>query len=126
MKQMLAWMLAVSIIALGFEIVGFSQSDTNQAEGRLTGTVTDVGEGAQISEAYVTVHSETTSKDVGQKVSSQGRFNVSLRPGYYDVLISAPGFTPACRRVVIKSVTATDFSPKLGADTEHMQVDTIR
>jgi hypothetical protein len=118
-------MMAVCMIGAGFAIVGYSQTVRSQMEGELTGTVTDIGEGAPIPKAYVLVHSEATNKDVGEKVSSRARFDVSLEPGDYDVLIAAPGFAPACKRVEIKSATTTDFSPKLGPDTEHMQIDTI-
>jgi len=57
-----------------------------------------------------------TSRDVSPEVDSHGQFGAELPPGFYDVFISAFGFSPTCRKIRVKPGDVVTFDPKLQVD----------
>ena len=45
-----------------------------------------------------------------------GTFSVDLPPGFYDVFVAVPAFTPMCRKVRIKPGAAVDTTFRMNAD----------
>jgi hypothetical protein len=84
------------------------------AQTKLTGAVTD-NEGAPIQNAYVIVHGDSgrtssntdagPKEDVVVRTDDNGSFAVEVPAGFYDVFVSALGFSPDCRKVRIKQVS---------------------
>src|SRR5262245_44106121 len=81
------------------------------AEGAtLRGTVSD-SEGAVITNAEVFIHWDSSGSSVGLttnagpfqdtkvKTDQRGHFEVTLPPGFYDVMVSANAFSPQCKKV---------------------------
>ena len=97
------------------------------ANGTLKGAVTD-SEGAAIRHATVRIHWDESGARVGLKTNvgikqdltastnERGEFSMEVPPGFYDVFISANGFTPQCRKVRVRPGETASFSPKLNAD----------
>lgn len=96
----------------------------------LKGTVTDL-EGAALSgplKVRILVHWDPAGADVGLKTNvgipkdltaetdSRGSFQIELAPGFYDVFVSAMGFSPVCRKIRIKPGQVATFNPKLEVD----------
>jgi hypothetical protein len=102
-----------SLLALG----GMACAQT----GELLGRVVDKTEHAPIRRAFVLIYDEGTLRVQTKKVDEQGRFSVSLPDGDYDVLIGAPGFAPACKRVVVISGKRVRFDAKLDGDLANME-----
>jgi hypothetical protein len=78
--------------------------------GRLDGRVTDPS-GAVINGAYVLVHWDPAgspgmrtnvgiANDLVAHTDVNGRFSISLPPGFYDVLFSASAFSPKAKKFV--------------------------
>jgi hypothetical protein len=94
------------------------------SQNRLRGVVTD-SEGAVISGAHVFIHWDASGSKVGLTTNigikedralisdAKGRFSTELPPGFYDVFVSAPVFSPDCRKVRIIKGSAADYNPRL-------------
>jgi Carboxypeptidase regulatory-like domain len=115
-------------VSLLFLLLPFQASGPAPGAGRgkLTGTVADQQEGAPIRCAFVFVHSSYGAGDVTVKPDRYGKFNATLTPGLYDVFVAAPGFAPTCRSVRVDAYQTTVYSPRLGADVEHLERDSER
>jgi hypothetical protein len=86
----------------------------------ITGQVTD-SEGAAISNARVFVHWDSSGSTVGltdnigitQDVivvtDANGSYSASVPSGFYDVFVSAMGFTPSAAKVRVKLRTTHDI-----------------
>ncbi len=93
----------------------------------LRGTVTD-SEGAAVADAEIRAHRDPSGADVGRpggagqvhdataKTDRYGRFRIELAPGFYDVFISAPAFSPTCRKIWIVPGKIGTYNVKLTAD----------
>lgn len=86
-----------------------------------SGVVVDKGEGVPIPYAHVWVHEETGMTTFTAQPNGLGQFSVRLLPGYYDVLVGAPGFAPFAKKIWIQSGRAVTLRVTLGPDEEHMQ-----
>jgi len=53
------------------------------------------------------------SQDMSLETDSDGKFEVNLPSGFYDVFVSAFGFSPRCRKIRIHSGESIDFDAKL-------------
>jgi hypothetical protein len=78
----------------------------------LSGTVRD-SEGAVIAKAHVIIHWDPAGSNyLGDNVGinegitvstdSDGKFSLELRPGFYDVFVTATAFTPYCEKIRLK------------------------
>jgi hypothetical protein len=93
-----------------------------ESQGKLRGDVADAAENAPIRYAYVMVHSGSGKKDVTVKVDDDGRFELSLTPGLYDVFVAAEGFAPLCQKVEISGDRTIVLMARLKPDEEHLQL----
>lgn len=96
----------------------------------IKGTVEDV-HGVAVSAGLkprVLVHWDASGSHIGLKsnvgirrdivvdTDSTGRFLVELPPGFYDIFVSAFAFSPACRKVRVRSGEVIIFDAKLRPD----------
>ncbi len=93
----------------------------------LSGVVTD-SEGAAIGHAQVYIHWDPSGSGVGLRtnvgitqnriitVNRAGNFQVALPPGFYDIFISAPAFSPECRKLRIRPGERAHYDARLTAD----------
>jgi len=98
-----------------------SQANRTGPDGRLQGVVADVAENAPIRYAFVLVHSGSRKEDTTAKVDENGRYELRLRPGLYDVFVAAEGFVPSCKKVEIVAGSTTTYKARLKPDAEHLQ-----
>jgi hypothetical protein len=110
--------LTVSILTV--LLLGFMQSP---APAQLTGTVRD-SEGAAISKAHAIIHWDPSGsnylpdnfgikQDISVETGSDGRFEVELPPGFYDVFVTATSFTPQCEKIRIKAMAPKSLEMRL-------------
>jgi len=100
---------------------------THPSATQLKGTIVD-SEGAAIRGARILIHWDQSGATVGLRsnvglekdltvdTGSKGDFTAELPPGFYDVLVTANGFSPDCRKVRIKFGETTIYDAKLKAD----------
>jgi carboxypeptidase family protein len=50
------------------------------------------------------------------KTDTHGAFYAEIPPGFYDILVTAPGFSPDCRKIRIKPDQNATLNSKLEAD----------
>ena len=94
-----------------------AQSTPRAVEGKLTGQVNDAVANAPVAKAFVLVHQPEGKKDFIVKISN-GKFELSLAPGLYDVFVSASGFAPTCKRIKISAGQSAAFNPRLLAESD--------
>ena len=114
--------LQLLIVSLAAFLCGTArgQAAPQTSEGRLIGDVADKAENAPISKAFMLVHRPDGQKDVIVKVSD-GRFDLSLVPGLYDVFVAASGFEPSCKKMKISQGQTAVFKARLEPDTQHLE-----
>lgn len=120
MKGTIYFILIITF-SFAFSISVFAQAGTDATNGQLAGTATDAVEGVPIPYAYVVIHADGREKDTVVKVNSRGKFVFSLDPGLYDVLVTAAGFVPTCKKLEITRGKTTEFDTRLKPDEEHLQ-----
>jgi hypothetical protein len=102
-----------------------AQSPPTGRTGRLTVDIADAAENAPIPGAFVYVHNDFTDtqhqRDVSVPLNPQGRGEVALTEGSYDVFVASGGFVPKCRVVKISADKATPVVERLAPDVEHME-----
>ena len=93
----------------------------------LKGKVTD-SEGGVIANAVIFVHWDSSGSATGLKANKgiqgdqsfrtdkEGRYSAELPPGFYDLLITSPAFSPVCKKVWIANGPPIEYSAKLNAD----------
>jgi|SRR5580658_1491825 hypothetical protein len=93
----------------------------------LTGSVTD-SEGAAVSRALIIIHWDSSGSEIGLRTNvgtkedakvatnREGQFSIELPPGFYDVFVTSPSFSPNCRKIRILPARRTTFTAKLSAD----------
>jgi hypothetical protein len=117
----LAFFTCVSILSLAIAVLG--QVRKSEPAGRVTFEVSDsVNE--PIPTAFVYVHAnvvQSEQHDVIVALDLQGRAESVLRPGLYDVFVSAAGFTPKCSVVEVLPDHSSQVSWRISPDSEHMQ-----
>jgi hypothetical protein len=84
--------------------------------GELSGDVADMAN-APIGKAFVLVHQPAGKKDFIVKVSN-GRFELPLPPGRYDVFVSAEGFAPTCKGIRISAGETASYKPRLERNSD--------
>jgi Carboxypeptidase regulatory-like domain len=113
--------LTVVIFLMFFCIFSFS----SEPQTGITGRVTD-SEGAVIAKARVFIHWDSTSRelsggdastnDVSALSDSTGMYSAKIPVGFYDVFVSAPGFTPIAAKVIVKEGQKATLDAKLYLD----------
>lgn len=84
--------------------------------------------GGAIRDAYVLVHWDPAGSQVGltdnvgldhdKSTTSDrmGKFSIELPPGFYDVFVSAMGFSPNCTKIRIKAGKTIAYNSKMRVD----------
>ena len=92
----------------------------------IEGVVTD-SEGAAIHEARVILHWDSSGSTVGLQdniglkndltvqTDERGKFTAAVPPGFYDLFVSARGFSPVCLKARNKPGTVARYKVKLQA-----------
>ena len=93
----------------------------------LQGVVTDSA-GNLLTDAQLVVHWDpsgaknglTTNVGIPEdrflKTDTHGAFYAEIPPGFYDVLVTAPGFSPDCRKIRLQPAQNATFNSKLHPD----------
>jgi hypothetical protein len=55
-------------------------------------------------------------QDLTIVTNERGEFVIELPPGFYDVFVSARGFTPYASKIRLRQGEATNYTPKLRVD----------
>jgi hypothetical protein len=92
--------------------VAHAQTAAHSPTGKLSGDVADAAANAPVAKAFVLVHQPEGKKDFIVKVSN-GKFELALVPGRYDVFVSAEGFSPTCSRIRINAGETAAYKPRL-------------
>jgi hypothetical protein len=81
-------------------------------------------EGAVIGKAHLFVHRDpiatTTVPDGTLDADTNGRLEVALPNGFYDVCVMSPAFTPTCRKLIVRSQDV-DMKFRLSASPEVLE-----
>ena len=124
MSQRFRFYLLVASLAL-FSFISHAQT---AVDGAIGGTVAD-NAGAVVPGATVTVRSNQTNAVQTTKADEAGYYRViHLRPGTYDVTISAPGFDTfhsANTTVEVGVLTTMNAQLNVGASTQTVQVTDV-
>jgi Carboxypeptidase regulatory-like domain len=88
--------------------------------GQVHGTVTDPTGAVVAKAAILFQHWEVYSGSPGRAIDEplvysdyEGKFDLSLGPGTYNVLVTYPGFSPFAAQIAIKSSSRESLSCKL-------------
>jgi len=87
-----------------------------ETRGALSGTVVSKFEHAPIHDAFVLVRANAGA-DWRTRTDGRGLYKIQPPAGIYDVFVSANGFSPACRKVEVRSNEVTNFDPVLEENT---------
>jgi hypothetical protein len=87
------------------------------------GTVIDKAEGAAIPRAHIWIHEDSGKASFSVQPDRSGNFSIHLPNGYYDVLFSASGFAPFCKKIWVRSGKPITLQVDLGPDIDTSQVD---
>lgn len=117
----LALCMCAAILSLAIAVL--SQGRRTEPTGRVKFDVSDAAK-EPISTAFVYVHTnvvQSQQKDLIVALDIQGRAESSLRPGLYDVFVSAAGFTPKCSVVEVLPDRSAQVTLKMSPDSKHLQ-----
>jgi hypothetical protein len=114
--------LIILVFLIFFRIFSFS----SEPQTAITVRVTD-SEGAVIARARVYIHWDSSSRELGvvgdgstNDVSAlsdnTGMYSAKIPVGFYDVFVSAPGFTPIAAKVFVKEDEKATLNAKLYVD----------
>jgi hypothetical protein len=56
------------------------------------------------------------SADIVRETDTTGQFDVQLEPGFYDVCVMAPAFTPQCGKILLTKEADIQHDVHLNAD----------
>jgi hypothetical protein len=97
--------IAWTFVALLLTINLLVAPSTSQTTTGIKGTILHGGlsERQPVRNAYVLVHRDGGTEDQHVRTDTQGRYEIELRPGLYEVFISAGGYAPTCREVEVQA-----------------------
>jgi hypothetical protein len=90
----------------------------------LQGVVTDSA-GTMLTDAQLAVHWDPSASTTGLKpnvgiledrflkTDTHGAFYAEIPPGFYDLFVTAPGFSPACKKIRLTPDENATFNTKL-------------
>ena len=94
---------------------------------QIKGSVVD-SEGAAIRNARILVHWDPSGADVGLRTNvglssditvgsdAKGKFATEVPPGFYDVFVTATGFSPYCRKIRVNLGESPTVEVSLSVD----------
>jgi hypothetical protein len=106
---------------------------TAQSAPNLRGTLTDTV-GATIPGAFVAVHPDTLGEASSEKRETKtlfsdanGIFGLIVEPGFYDVCVMSPAFTPECRKMNVKvgQLVSPRFRLRVSPEVERLLADPV-
>ncbi|MGD0445627.1 MAG: carboxypeptidase-like regulatory domain-containing protein [Edaphobacter sp.] len=110
------------VVLLVFLNMGVNAQPTSGAEGgSLKGRVTDVAGNALVQRAFLLLRHSGSHGITTVTPGKDSQIDEVLEPGLYDVFITADGFTPLCKKLLITKGQTTTFDVKLKPDSEHLQ-----
>jgi hypothetical protein len=93
----------------------------------LQGAVADAA-GTPLTDAQLIVHWDPSGAKIGLttnvgisedrflKTDTHGNYYAEIPPGFYDILVAAPGFSPTCTKLRLKTGENATFNSKLLSD----------
>jgi hypothetical protein len=108
------FLCAVSFLALLLNAALASSSS-------ISGTVRD-SEGAVIGKARIAIHRDLSvvpgkeNADMVVTADSNGGFSLEVVPGFYDIFVSSPAFSPQCTKVRVLEAKPAVYNPRLSFD----------
>jgi hypothetical protein len=89
----------------------------NPSKGVLKGRLADSAH-APLNHAFILAHVHN-SGSAGEVVPLEinGSFSVELSPGFYDLFISSPGFSPTCGQISVEAGKTAVYSAELKVST---------
>ena len=97
-----------------------ADSKSVHSSSSLRGHVSDQT-GVPIRNAFIVVYSESGGVQPVLRSNGEGKFEVNLGPGFYDVLVGAVAFSPASKRIEVKTGAVVTIDQTLIPDSEHLQ-----
>lgn len=85
------------------------------------GSIVDKTERAPIAGAHVWIHEERGRASYVAVSDDRGHFEYTLLEGYYDVMVSSPGFAPFCKKVWIKPGVPATLNVVLDVSDDTLQ-----
>jgi len=113
------FLVAISVGLLS----GNALSKDDPLSSNFTGVVVDKAEGVAITRAHIWIHEDTGKRNFASLPDRQGHFAVQLPDGYYDVLFSASGFAPVCKKIWIRTGHPIKLNAHMEPDLGTSQVD---
>ena len=119
----------LTFFAFGLLALAGSMVAAQNAPGKvlLQGVITDSA-GNVLTDAQLVVHWDPSGSKSGLttnvgipedrflKSDTHGAFYAEIPPGFYDILVTAPGFSPDCRKIRLQPGQNVTFNSKLHAD----------
>ena len=109
--------LLLAACLVSFSKVTYAQNPTTP---NFSGSVADIMK-VPIAEAFIWIHEESGRTSYTVRTNSKGVFDTHLPEGYYDVLISSPGFAPFCKAVWVQPGKPIKIAVNLKPDKENLQ-----
>ena len=106
-------MADVKLVIVALVIVAIAAQAAAPGKGWINGAVTD-SQGAAIAKARIVFHWDPSGSTVGLSTNvglaedlvvwtdEKGLLAAELPPGFYDLFVSAPGFSPSCQKVRVR------------------------
>jgi carboxypeptidase family protein len=118
-----------ALVAFGLLAISTAMPAAQNAPAKilLQGMVTD-STGKLLTDAQLVVHWDpsgskrglTTNVGIPEdrflKTDTHGTFYAEIPPGFYDILVTAPGFSPECRKIRLKAAQSATLNSKLQLD----------
>lgn len=117
-KKLYFWLL----VAFATVFISAAYSETPPVP-NFTGVIVDRDEGAPMPRTRVWIHEDNGKRSFSVIPDRIGHFSLHLPDGYYDVLFSASGFTPFCKKIWVHDGKVITLAVRLGPDVDTSQVD---
>jgi hypothetical protein len=125
-RKVLACCIALLFLSLA---VGIAVRAAQNVPGKvlLQGAVADSA-GTPLTDAQLVVHWDPSGAKTGLttnvgipedrflKTDTHGNYYAEIPPGFYDILVAAPGFSPTCAKLRLKPGENATFNSKLYND----------
>jgi hypothetical protein len=93
----------------------FFAQNREAAASNFTGRVADSLH-TPIARTRIWIHQDSGNESFTAQTNASGQFAARLPDGYYDVLFSASGFTPFCKKIWIHGNKTVDLSIRMDMD----------
>ena len=129
-RKLFGWCAAAVVLVVAlFAAAGIAVCAAQNIPGKvlLQGAVADAA-GTPLTNAQLVVHWDSSGAKTGLatnvgipedrflKTDTHGNYYAEIPPGFYDVLVAAPGFSPTCAKLRLKAGENATFNAKLKTD----------